>query len=200
MDNNILINSKNTITNEINQLQSFSNTLIASNFSVGFITQYAASSSNVPNGWLICDGSSINKNIYVSLFDTIGYTYGGSGDNFNIPDLRGRIPVGYNTSGTFNRLNKAEGLEKVRLVADNIPSHYHYSFQNSLLSSSYQMNVNSIAATRVQNGLVTAYAISGTDVVTPSLGLTTDNGYSVPTQIDNMPPCIVINYIIFAGA
>ena len=42
---------------------------------------------NTPVGWLDCDGSSIDKNDYPDLFDELQYTFGGSGDNFNIPTL-----------------------------------------------------------------------------------------------------------------
>ena len=46
-----------------------------------------------PEGWLICDGSTLNALqdvMYRSLFDAIGTTWGGTGEsNFQIPDLRG---------------------------------------------------------------------------------------------------------------
>lgn len=43
------------------------------------------------NGWLICDGRSLNRNEYNKLFDRIGYSFGGSGDNFNLPDYRNKV-------------------------------------------------------------------------------------------------------------
>ncbi len=36
-------------------------------------------------------GTTLNKNTYPGLFARIGYTYGGSGINFNLPDIRNRI-------------------------------------------------------------------------------------------------------------
>jgi microcystin-dependent protein len=48
--------------------------------------------------WLLCDGSSVSKVTYADLFAVIGTTYGGSGANFNLPDLRGRYVLGANTS------------------------------------------------------------------------------------------------------
>nr|DAJ88103.1 MAG TPA: Baseplate structural protein [Caudoviricetes sp.] len=39
----------------------------------------------IPAGFLIADGRTLKKSEYSELFDVIGYTYGGSGDSFNIP-------------------------------------------------------------------------------------------------------------------
>ena len=50
-------------------------------------------SSTSPDGWLICDGSTISRTLYVDLFNAIGTTYG-AGDGittFNLPN--GKIPV-----------------------------------------------------------------------------------------------------------
>ena len=44
-----------------------------------------------PNGWLLCNGQSISKTKYKNLFEIIGYKFGGSNDNFNIPDYRGLL-------------------------------------------------------------------------------------------------------------
>ena len=41
----------------------------------------------IPAGFLIADGRSLKKSEYSELFDVIGYTYGGSGDNFNLPNF-----------------------------------------------------------------------------------------------------------------
>ena len=40
-------------------------------------------------GWLLCDGSSYSTTDYPDLFAVIQYTYGGSGDNFNVPNYQG---------------------------------------------------------------------------------------------------------------
>lgn len=45
-------------------------------------------------GWLMCDGSSYATTTHPTLFAAIGYTYGGSGANFNVPDFKGRMPIG----------------------------------------------------------------------------------------------------------
>ena len=45
------------------------------------------SQKTIPAGFLIADGRSLKKAEYAELFDVIGYTYGGSGDNFNLPNF-----------------------------------------------------------------------------------------------------------------
>lgn len=48
--------------------------------------------TNLPMfNWLKCDGSSLEINQYPELFSALGYRYGGSGQKFNLPDLRGEF-------------------------------------------------------------------------------------------------------------
>lgn len=52
----------------------------------GTIMSYAGNSA--PSSYLLCDGTSYATSSYADLFAVIGYRYGGSGSNFNVPDLR----------------------------------------------------------------------------------------------------------------
>lgn len=47
--------------------------------------------NSAPSGWLKANGASLNTTTYSSLFSAIGYTFGGGGASFNIPDLRGEF-------------------------------------------------------------------------------------------------------------
>lgn len=47
--------------------------------------------SSAPDGWLKANGASISRTTYADLFAAIGTTWGGSGSNFNVPDLRGHF-------------------------------------------------------------------------------------------------------------
>jgi len=53
--------------------------------------------SVAPTGYLLCDGSAILRATYSALFSVIGTVWGaGNGSTtFNLPDLRGKFPVGY---------------------------------------------------------------------------------------------------------
>jgi microcystin-dependent protein len=79
--------------------------IIQSLIPAGAIMPYAGLTP--PDGWLLCDGSTINKADYPNLWLAIGLTYGQpvtpvTGD-FNIPDLRGRMVLGY--SDMYNSFN-----------------------------------------------------------------------------------------------
>ncbi len=75
---------------------------------VGMIIPFAG--SDAPNTFFICAGSYLDTTEYADLFSVIGYTYGGSGDNFKLPDLRGKTIVGLNaTDADFNQLGETGG-------------------------------------------------------------------------------------------
>jgi len=57
----------------------------------GTIIPFAGDKANLPSGFLVCDGSLVSTTTYSDLFAAISYSWGGSGANFNIPDLRGRF-------------------------------------------------------------------------------------------------------------
>jgi len=66
---------------------------------VGMLTPYAGTTA--PDGWLLCAGQAVSRSIYAGLFAVVSTTYG-SGDGsttFNLPDLRGRVPVGEDDMG-----------------------------------------------------------------------------------------------------
>ena len=77
--------------------------LLALALPVGTIQMYPKATAPAATGsggtWLICDGSSLVRASYLPLFNVLGTAYGNlDGDTFNIPDLRARVPVGFNTS------------------------------------------------------------------------------------------------------
>ena len=58
----------------------------------GSMMMFAGTSA--PSGWLICDGSSLLVADYPDLFAALGYTWGGAGANFSLPDMAQRGPYG----------------------------------------------------------------------------------------------------------
>lgn len=55
----------------------------------GTVTYFANVAA--PRGYLVCDGTAHSTTQYPELFNAIGYTYGGAGAMFNVPDLRGEF-------------------------------------------------------------------------------------------------------------
>jgi microcystin-dependent protein len=68
------------------------------------------SSSNAPIGWLLCNGQSVTTSAYNELFAVIGYTYGGSGANFSVPNYINRTLYGVqNNPSTATTFSLASG-------------------------------------------------------------------------------------------
>jgi microcystin-dependent protein len=93
--------------------------------------------ASIPSGFLLCDGTSYATASYAALFAVIAYTYGGSGANFNVPDLRDRTVVGV-SSANSKTLAQAIGANTVTptgnvggnaasttLSTSQIPAHTH---------------------------------------------------------------------------
>ncbi len=204
---NILIYGKDINTGTISQLNSINNVLLLTSVAstaVGTITQFAGTTA--PGGWAICNGDAISRTLYSALYDVIGITYGsGNGTTtFNLPDLRTRVPVGLNSSGTFNILGVTGGAETVTLDTTMIPSHTHLQYSDTTaanLAPPYSTgtaltNTNTPAKNTVQasvNGNYVTTSTSGTATV----GLTSATGGGLAHN--NLQPYIVVNYIIFTG-
>ena len=107
-------------------------TTINTNTPVGCINLYAGSTA--PTGWLICDGSAVSRTTYANLFSVIGTTYGaGDGSTtFNVPNLKGKVPVGLDLNDTdFDTLGETGGEKTHTLIPDEMPSHSHGLLGNS---------------------------------------------------------------------
>ena len=96
--------------------------------------------------WLPCDGSAVSRTVYDDLYDVIGTSFGdGNGSTtFNVPDFRGRAPIGTGT-GTGNTASDADGgsepsggsaltarelgewggQETFTIASANLPTHTH---------------------------------------------------------------------------
>lgn len=88
--------------------------------------------NTVPNGWLPADGSEVSRATYAALFDILGTTFGvGNGTTtFNVPNMKGRVPVGYDTGQTeFDTVGETGGEKTHVLTSAEMPSHTHV--QNS---------------------------------------------------------------------
>ena len=65
--------------------------------------------ASAPTGYLLCDGTAVSRTTYAGLYAVIGTTYGiGDGTTtFNLPNMKGRVPVGYDITQTeFNTIGK----------------------------------------------------------------------------------------------
>lgn len=154
----------------------------------GVVSQFMGTTA--PSGYLLCTGQSVLVADYPALFAVIGYNYGGSGLNFTVPNMQGRVPVGKSSTGTFNvTLNSSAigGEEKHLLTSEEMPAHVHT--QNSV--TMYDTNTIGGWGGDFTNG--TGYKIQTRSTwTTASAG-----GLGGVTQSHNiLQPYMVVNYII----
>jgi microcystin-dependent protein len=145
-----------------------------------------------PNGWAICDGSLMPISQNDTLFNLIGTTYGGDGQNtFGLPNLLGRVPVHQGTGpfGTTYVIGELAGVESVTLTSNQIPVHNHTILANAGGADASSPSGNVIASgSSGPRWFATSHAVA---LAPAALG---NAGGSQPH--DNMIPFLVINFII----
>jgi microcystin-dependent protein len=168
---------------------------------VGKVEAFAGSTA--PAGWLLCDGSSINTADYPELFAAIGYTWGGSGASFNVPDLTDRVIIG---SGGAYALADSGGEAQHTLTTAELPSHNHVASGTSATDVGHT-HIESAAVPAVGTvapGVPFPYALPGASatgagfanitVVDPAISNTGGGG-----SHNNLQPYAAMLPIIFAG-
>jgi microcystin-dependent protein len=78
-----------------------------------------------PKGWAFCNGESLPITQNQALFSLLGIAYGGDGHTFfNLPDMRGRVPIDQDSSAGYVR-GYAGGSEAIKLSLAQMPVHTH---------------------------------------------------------------------------
>jgi microcystin-dependent protein len=91
-----------------------------------------------PVGWAFCDGQLLPISENEVLFNYIGTTYGGDGqETFALPDLRGRVPIhkGTDPGGMSYILGENGGVEDVTLTTQQTPIHTHTLLATTTVST-----------------------------------------------------------------
>jgi microcystin-dependent protein len=145
-----------------------------------------------PNGWMFCEGQTLPISENETLFQLIGTTYGGDGEEtFNLPNLASRVPIhmGTGPDGTTYQLGEAAGTEQETLTTQQIPSHTHPFVGNS--GNSSQGNpANQVLASST---IISMYANETPDGNMAATAVTPAGG-SQPHE--NTQPFLCINFII----
>lgn len=180
----------------------------------GVIMQYAGSSA--PTGYLICNGSAVSRTTYSNLFAVIGTTYGaGDGSTtFNLPDLRGRFPVGYYSSdASFDALNEKSGEKTHTITSAELPAHTHSVDPPSTTTSSdgshthdykdyyNDSELSDDANQRTVGSDDKSYSSrtsepNGAHTHTLNIASFNSGSTGTGTAMNVLPPYIVLNYII----
>jgi microcystin-dependent protein len=156
--------------------------------------------------WLWCDGTSYSTTTYATLFDIIGYTYGGSGASFSVPNLLAKTPIGADTTAILQTLyqgaNTISSGNRV-MTANQLPSHNHgYSHTHDFTYTWNYQNTTVSNASGITGGAtpfvktVTTGTANGTGngtTTTPNGGNTTANA---GLGAEFLAPFIVVNFCI----
>ena len=187
----------------------------------GSLQLYAASTP--PDGWLSCDGSAVSRTTYARLFTAIGTAWGvGDGSTtFNLPDLRGRVPVGVGTGSglTARTLADEDGAEAHTSVVAHThtgPSHTHSLSGSTASDGNHQHSL--VSPYTDVSGTVTSVSLSGGgsySLKTAGSGSTAPGGSHTHSlsgttsaagtgstsstgsaSVDHMPPFAAVTYMI----
>ena len=157
---------------------------------VGEIRMFAGNFA--PAGWMFCEGQLLPISENETLFQLIGTTYGGDGeDTFGLPDMRGRLPL---HQGNGFTLAETGGVEEVTLTTSQIPVHKHLlsaSTATGFLASPQDAHFAAHRDHKVFVNPATTGAAAATLNPTQSPAAT---GGSQPHS--NMPPYLCVSFII----
>jgi microcystin-dependent protein len=158
---------------------------------VGEIRMFAGNFA--PNGWMFCEGQPLPISENDVLFQLIGTTYGGDGEEtFNLPNLASRVPIhmGTGPDGTTYQLGEMAGTEQETLTVQQIPNHTHPLTVSTALGNAPNPAGNVLAAT---TGGISLYFEGSPDTSMNAQAIGPAGG-SQPHE--NTQPFLCINFII----
>ena len=146
-----------------------------------------------PAGWSFCSGQLLPISENETLFQLIGTTYGGDGqETFALPNMQSRLPMHMGSrNGTTYQMAELAGVEQVTLTTNQIPSHTH-TLLASTASGSQPSPAGGVPAAQ---SAVSLYKPSNVPPNIPMFATAISvDGASQPH--DNMHPFLCINFII----
>jgi len=148
INENVSLTATSTELNYVDGVTSPIQTQLNTNTPTGMISIHSAATA--PTGWLLCDGTSYSTTTYANLYGVIGYTFGGSGSAFAVPNLKGRVVVGIDAAQTqFDTRGETGGaMTHQHTIAESsaIASTNHDGHGHSTNSHSHGTTVNQNAA------------------------------------------------------
>jgi microcystin-dependent protein len=162
----------------------------------GAVLSFAGTAA--PSGYLLCDGSAVDRTTYSDLYSTIGTAYGnGNGSTtFNVPDLSTRMPIG---TGNGRTEGDSGGEENVTLTTNQMPQHTHSVTDpghGHTMTINYTTTSSAGGATSLQGASTSPNsAFPGQSVDSNTTGISLGNAGGTASH-NNMQPYLVMNYII----
>ncbi|MSU58987.1 MAG: phage tail protein [Pedosphaera sp.] len=152
---------------------------------VGEIRMFAGNFA--PAGWMFCAGQLLPISENETVFNLIGTTYGGDGqETFGLPDLQGRIPI---HQGNGFILAETGGAEAITLTLQQIPAHSHAFLASANNASVANAGGNVLAQTPTYTPFI---AMTPNSALSPNAVSAT--GGSQPHE--NFQPYLCVSFII----
>lgn len=157
-------------------------------------------SETIPENWLLCNGQAISRTEYAELFAFLGTEFGdGDGSTtFNLPDKREKFSLGKGDKEPYNQLGNTGGEEQHTLTLSEIPSHGHSSAVVNPNSAGFTAEDVGYTYTTSNNGVVIPLSNTISRNTKGFISSTMENPQGGGEPHNNMPPYIVVNYIIKA--
>lgn len=171
---------------------SFNNTTNAQEAYLGDIKLTAITFTQ--RSWMACEGQLLPISQHSALFSLLGTTYGGDGrTTFALPDLRGRVPVGYGNGPGLSDYNQSQkgGTETNTITVSQMPSHNHTV--NAVIEDGNQSvpTNNFLAGTKVLDTEYSDVSASNTTMNTAMI-----NNAGGNQSVNNIQPYTVVRYVI----
>ena len=163
---------------------------------------FAHSGTFAPLNWALCQGQVQSIADNETLYTLIGTNFGGDGQvTFNLPDLRGRIPVGQGQGPGLSNyvLGQMSGTESVTVLSTQMPTHNHLvNTVNSQGNAAVPTTSSYIAGTYSGSGssalAINFYGAAATSGVTLAPSTVSIAGNNQPINI--IQPVLATQYII----
>lgn len=159
--------------------------------------KYSVQSSD-HNGWLKCDGRSVNRNQYANLFAVVGSAFGNDdSETFKLPDCRGRVlgTIGSGAGLTARSLGAVVGAETHTLTVGEMPSHSHTITDNG---HTHSIPMSDAALTGVGPSDDVTQGGSGFATGNSQTGITINNAGGGGAHNNMQPTIFISNIFIFA--
>ena len=154
-----------------------------------------------PQGWALCQGQVLSISQNTALFALLGINFGGDGrTNFQLPDLRGRPPIGFGQGPGLSAysIGQTGGGETISISSANYPAHSHTLFAAASAATGNAPNglFEAQGQTGGRGGTVNlaAYSGSGTATTLAAAALTAAPGGGQPHN--NRQPYLALNFCI----
>jgi microcystin-dependent protein len=152
---------------------------------IGEIRMFAGNFA--PAGWMFCQGQTIPISENDVLFQLIGTTYGGDGEQtFNLPNLASRVPL---HQGTGFIIGQTGGVEDVTLNIQQMTGHTHAMLATTSVSNQTSPANNVVAQS--STGKLYVEDTPTANLANPVVGMTGGN-----QPHTNLQPYLCVNFII----